>query len=62
MSTLQMPTHDHAQFDTICEPLGEFEHLPAVKVERPDVAPEPRLEAGDDPLDGLILAGLVAPY
>jgi hypothetical protein len=59
MSTLQMPRVEHQEFDEICEPVDEFEHLPAVKVSPWD---ESEQEKTDEDMDGLILAGLVAPY
>jgi hypothetical protein len=61
MSTLQMPSTDHREFDEICEPLGEWDHLPAVKGEPPEVEDEP-IEDQDASINGLILAGLVSPY
>jgi hypothetical protein len=61
MST-RMPTMDHAQFDQLCEPLGEFDPLPAVKAEPPQTEQELPAENEDASLDGLILAGLVAPF
>lgn len=57
-----MPSNDHAQFDSICEPLDEFDPLPAVKAEPPKFETELPAENEDASLDGLILAGLVAPY
>lgn len=62
MSTLMMPSHDHTAFDTLCEPLEEFDHLPAVKAEAPESEHDPQPDTEEAPLDGLILAGLVAPY
>ncbi len=59
MTTPQMPAAEHAQFDAICEPVDDFETLPTVKV---DPVPKDELEERDEALDGLILAGLVAPY
>jgi hypothetical protein len=61
MSTLQMPSTDHRTFDEICAPLDEWDHLPAVKGEPPEVEEEP-FEDEDASLDGMILAGLVSPY
>ncbi|TMM01430.1 MAG: hypothetical protein E6G05_09990 [Actinobacteria bacterium] len=61
MSTLQMPSSDQKQFEEICEPLDEWDHLPAVKGEQPEFEEEP-IEAQEASLDGLILAGLVSPY
>jgi hypothetical protein len=57
-----MPSNDHAQFDSLCEPLDEFDTLPAVKAEPPKYETELPAENEDASLDGLILAGLVAPY
>jgi hypothetical protein len=53
---------DHARFDLLCEPLDEFDPLPAVKAEPPQTEQDLPAEDEDAPLDGLILAGLVAPY
>ena len=61
MSTLQMPSSDQKQFEEICEPLDEWDHLPAVKGVQPEFEEEP-IEAQEASLDGLILAGLVSPY
>ena len=61
MNTLQMSSTDHEQFDEICEPLDEWDHLPAVKGEPPEFGDEP-IEDQEASLDGLILAGLVSPY
>ena len=58
-----MPSNDHAEFDSLCEPLEEFDPLlPAIKAEPPKTEQENQAEDEDAPLDGLILAGLVAPY
>ena len=57
-----MPSNDHAQFDSLCEPVGDFEPLPAVVAETPETETELPAENEDASLDGLILAGLVAPY
>lgn len=57
-----MPSNDHAQFDSLCEPLDEFDPLPAVVAEPPEHETELPAEDEDASLDGLILAGLVAPY
>ena len=57
-----MPSNDKAQFDSLCEPLGEFDLLPAVVAEPPETETELPAEHEDASLDGLILAGLVAPY
>jgi hypothetical protein len=57
MTTPQMPSAEHAQFDAICEPVDDFETLPTVT---PDPGPEDELQ--EEELDGRILAGLVAPY
>jgi hypothetical protein len=63
MKTPQMPSNEHAQFDALCEPLGDFEPLPAVVAEPPTHECELPAEDEDAALDGLILAGLVAaPY
>jgi hypothetical protein len=57
-----MPSNEHAQFDMLCEPLQDDELLPAVKAEPPQYESELPAEDEDASLDGLILAGLVAPY
>jgi hypothetical protein len=57
-----MPSNDHARFDSLCEPVGDFEPLPAVVAEPPETETELPAENEDASLDGLILAGLVAPY
>ena len=59
MTTPQMPSAEHTQFDAICDPVDDFETLPTVTVES---LPEEESEERDESLDGLILAGLVAPY
>ena len=61
MSTLQIPSTDHEQFDAICSEVADFEPLPTVVVEPAAEEPTPETEE-DQPLDGLILAGLVTPY
>ena len=58
MKTPQMPSPEHTQFDAICEPLEDFEPIPTVHA---DIEDED-WQAPEEPLDGLILAGLVAPY
>ncbi len=60
MSTLQMPTNEHVEFDEICQPVEDFEHLPTVVAASADEEPLPA--DGPRDLDGLILAGLVTPY
>jgi hypothetical protein len=62
MTTLQMPTHDHEQFDEICSALGDFEPLPTVVASPEELRLEPPSEEDQTSLDGLILAGLVSPY
>ena len=69
MTTPQMPSADHAQFDAICAPVDDFETLPTVAVQRlisqheADPFPEEAYQDdGQESLDQLILAGLVAPY
>jgi hypothetical protein len=57
-----MPSNDHAQFDSLCEPVGDFEPLPAVVGEPPEHEHELPGENEDASLDGLILAGLVTPH
>ena len=58
-----MPSPDHKQFDQICEPVGEFEHLPALKGDPMDPEREtPECAEPDASLNGLILAGLVSPH
>jgi hypothetical protein len=66
MSTLQMPTNEHVQFDEICAPVEDFEPLPTVVApideEPPSNKEEPLPNDAPRDLDGLILAGLVTPY
>jgi hypothetical protein len=57
-----MPTNQHAEFDLLCEPVDDDQLLPAVKAEPPQYERELPAEDEDASLDGLILAGLVAPY
>jgi hypothetical protein len=65
MTKVQTPSEDHAQFDAICARIDDWETLPtgAAAPVVPHVA-----ERGPDEdehvaaLDGMILAGLVAPY
>ncbi len=57
MTTPQMPSADHTQFDAICEPVEDFETLPTVTS-----GPGPEDELQEEELDDLILASLVAPY
>jgi hypothetical protein len=55
---LHMPSPEHEQFDEICSRVADFDLLPVGASE-----PTPQeLESEDEPLDGLILAGLVSPY
>jgi hypothetical protein len=59
MTTPQLPTENHVQFDEICAPVDDFETLPTITA-----APESEADQTDEeqgPLDGLILAGLVTP-
>jgi hypothetical protein len=60
MTTLTMPSAEHTQFDAICAPVEEFETLPTVNsgFEYEDSDWGER----DEPLEHLILAGLVAPH
>jgi hypothetical protein len=62
MRRTQMPTHDHEQFDAICAPVEDFEPLPTVVATPPEHELELAPEEEQTSLDGLILAGLVAPY
>jgi hypothetical protein len=57
-----MPTNEHAEFDLLCEPVDDDQLLPAVKAEPPQYERDLPAEDEDASLDGLILAGLVAPY
>lgn len=73
MTTPHMPSAEHAQFDAICAPVDDFETLPTVTAlasparaaqtdwQREEIEEENETVA-DESLDGLILAGLVAPY
>ena len=70
MTTPQMPSAEHAQFDAICAPVDDFQTLPTVAVHtltsqyeaEPVPEDEPQDEDREESLDDLILAGLVAPY
>jgi hypothetical protein len=63
MSTLQMPSMAHEEFDAICERVDEWSHLPAVKGDPTDPEREtPEAGEKDSSLNGLILAGLVTPH
>ena len=63
MMTPRMPSDDHEQFDAICSPLEDFETLPTVVAGPTGLREEEEVfEERSAPLDGLILAGLVAPY
>ncbi len=70
MTTPQMPSAEHAQFDAICAPVDDFETLPTVAVRtltshyeaEPVAGDELEEGRGEESLDDLILAGLVAPY
>jgi hypothetical protein len=62
MSNPEMPSAEHEQFDEICSEVADFEPLPTVKIETAEEPLAPTPEAHDQSLDGLILAGLVAPY
>ena len=70
MTTPQMPSAGHAQFDAICAPVDDFETLPTVAVwtltsqyeAEPAADGELEEDRGEESLDDLILAGLVAPY
>ena len=63
MSTVQLPSESHVQFDEICAPVDDFEPLPTV-VTKPTPEGEHGPQGGDADvgLDGLILAGLVTPF
>ena len=60
MQEVQVPSPDHTTFDQICERVDDREPLPDPLTEPAKQGLEHR--ADDEPLDGLILAGLVAPY
>jgi hypothetical protein len=63
MSTLQMPSTDHKQFDEFCAEVDEWDHLPAVKGDPTHPEREiPEHAEPDASLNGLILAGLVSPH
>jgi hypothetical protein len=59
MKPVKTPTDSHAQFDAICAQLAEFDPLPPV-VKLPTDR-EPTEDEQAEPLNGLILAGLVSP-
>jgi hypothetical protein len=52
---------EHKQFEEICARIGEFEPLPAVAVGPQAQDDERTTEEQLEPIDGLILAGLVSP-
>ena len=66
MEKTQTPSQDHAQFDSICAEVDEFEPLPTVTGQVADgetggdQAPDAKQHTAS--LDRLILAGLVSPY
>ena len=69
MTTPQMPSAEHAQFDAICAPVDDFETLPTVaghtltsQYEAESGADDEPEDHGEDTFDDLILAALVAPY
>jgi hypothetical protein len=62
MSTTAMPTDKHERFEAICSELSEFEPLPTVTPQPPEHYEELDDEQRHQPLDELILAGLVTPY
>jgi hypothetical protein len=56
------PSPDHEQFDSLCADLEDWETLPVLTAgPTEDDATEPE-EEHVEPIDGLILAGLVLPY
>jgi len=60
-STLAPPT-GHVAFDSMCEQVEEFDHLPALRSASPEMAEDRDVDLDREaPLDGLILAGLVSP-
>jgi hypothetical protein len=59
---MERELEQHEQFDRICSGVGEFEPLPTVVAYADDDEHEPTEEEQREPLDGLILAGLVSPY
>jgi hypothetical protein len=61
---MQSPSVDHAQFNAICDRIGEFEPLPAVVTAPVVDDDDDDVRDGEqvEELDGLILAGLVLPY
>jgi hypothetical protein len=70
MTTPRMPAAEHAQFESMCAPVDDFETLPTVAIQTltcqheadPFDDEEYRAKSGQESLDDLILAGLVAPY
>jgi hypothetical protein len=60
MKTPRMPSPEHTTFDAICAPIDDFEPLPTVTAELEQEHED--WEEPEVPLDGLILAGLVAPH
>jgi hypothetical protein len=61
MSSTDIPSSGHAEFDALCEHVEEFEHLPAVKAAQPELEESGEGDEQIAPLDELILAGLVSP-
>lgn len=62
MTTPLLPPARHDRFEAMCSQVQDFEPLPTVAIEPSAQPVEPGADAEDQPLDGLILAGLVAPY
>jgi hypothetical protein len=54
-------TEIHEQFEAICAQVGDWEPLPTVMPVSSD-KDEVDIEEQEEPINDLILAGLVAPY
>jgi hypothetical protein len=61
MSSTQVPSDDHPDFDEICSEVEDFETLPTVTPHPAAPALEQKEEERTAPLDEIILAGLVSP-
>jgi hypothetical protein len=62
MRDVQVPSPDHAEFDQICARVDDWEPLPDPRTAPAQEGVESLESEEVNPLDKLILAGLVAPY
>ena len=58
---MQTPTPTPSQFDQLCEPIGEFEYLPAHPAPPAELDFEIEADREQHTLDEQILTGLVSP-